>query len=224
MIAKWAMTLDGKIATASGDSQWISSPSSREIVHRIRGRVDAVMVGIGTAIADNPRLTARPVGPRLATRVVVDSQARLPLDCHLVQTARDCPVLMAVGPSASADAVGRLKDEGVEVLRCQDEAHGERLHELMRELGQRRMTNVLVEGGGDLLGGLWDERLVDEVHVFVAPKIVGGASATSPIAGSGIASMSSAGLLRDACWTQVEDDFYLSGLVDRSGSRTGGQQ
>ena len=103
IIAKWAMTLDGRIASSTLDSQWISSPASREIVHQLRGRVDAIMVGIGTAIADDPRLTARVPGgivPRVATRIVVDSKAKLPLDSNLVATANEIPVLLAVGPEA----------------------------------------------------------------------------------------------------------------------------
>ncbi|MFO1091818.1 MAG: RibD family protein [Planctomycetaceae bacterium] len=102
--AKWAMTLDGKLSTRTGDSKWISSEESRRIAHELRGRMDAIIVGIGTALADDPLLTARPPGPRVAMRVVLDSEARLPIDSQLVRTAaRDAPVLVAVGPRATID-------------------------------------------------------------------------------------------------------------------------
>ncbi len=107
--AKWAMTLDGKIATRTGDSQWISSDASRRVVHELRGRMDGILVGIGTALADDPLLTARPPGPRTATRVILDAQARLPLDCRLVRTAREVPTLIATTPAAPAETVAALR-------------------------------------------------------------------------------------------------------------------
>ena len=118
VIAKWAMTLDGKIATATGDSHWISSPASRDIVQQLRGRVDAIMVGHGTAHKDNPLLMARPKGARRATRIVADSMAALPLDSQLVRTAGDAPVLVAVGPDAPAENIKRLSAVGCEVIVC----------------------------------------------------------------------------------------------------------
>ncbi|MEO6808638.1 MAG: bifunctional diaminohydroxyphosphoribosylaminopyrimidine deaminase/5-amino-6-(5-phosphoribosylamino)uracil reductase RibD, partial [Isosphaeraceae bacterium] len=114
--AKWAMTLDGKTATGSGDSRWISGSRSRALVHELRGRVDAVAVGIGTALADDPQLTARPPGPRQAVRLVLDSSARLPINSQLARTAREVPVWIAVNDRASADRLTALSDLGCEVL------------------------------------------------------------------------------------------------------------
>ena len=185
IIAKWAMTLDGRIATIAGESRWISGEASRAIVHRLRGRVDAVMVGRGTAAADDPLLTARPAGPRTALRVVVDTQASLSGESQLVRTAREVPVLVAVGAESAESNRSRLRQAGCEVLVCAGETHAARLGALLNELGTRRLTNVLVEGGGQLLGSLFDARAIDEVHVFITPKLVGGASAPSPIAGAG---------------------------------------
>src|SRR5205085_8017092 len=110
--AKWAMSLDGKIATRTGDSKWISNEASRRVVHALRGRVDGILIGIGTALADDPLLTARPPGPRIATRIVLDSQARLPVASHLVRTARDVPTLIATAATAPQPALHVLRDQG----------------------------------------------------------------------------------------------------------------
>lgn len=211
--AKWAMTLDGKIATSAASSQWISSPASRQVVHDLRGRVDAIMIGIGTAIADNPLLTARPAGARIATRIVVDSKARLPASSRLVETARDVPVILAVCTDADKTATDELEKRGVEVLRCRGIDHGERMDHLMLELGRRRMTNVLVEGGEKLLGGLFDRGQIDEVHAFIAPKLCGGQAALGPVGGHGIASMGNAIELKGIDWREVDGDLYVSGRI-----------
>ena len=178
LIAKWAMSLDGKIATRTGDSQWISGEASRARVHELRGRVDAVLVGAGTLLADDPLLTARPAGPRTPTRIVLADERPLPLDRELWATADEGPVVVAFDGDPPATAVAHLESRGVEVLH--NNAAG-----LLDELGRRRLTNVLVEGGGKLLGRLFDERLVDEAWVFVAPKVLGGREAPGPVGGVG---------------------------------------
>jgi diaminohydroxyphosphoribosylaminopyrimidine deaminase / 5-amino-6-(5-phosphoribosylamino)uracil reductase len=217
IIAKWAMTLDGKLATQSGNSQWISSEASRGVVHRLRGRVDAVMIGSGTAQSDNPLLTARPADladlKRVATRIVVDSEASLSPSSRLVQTADDVPVLVASAAGAPADAVRRLADAHVELFACDGSSHVERLSSLLEELGRRRMTNVLVEGGSKLLGTLFEMRAIDEVHVFVAPKLAGGAGAPSPVAGVGVDRMADALRLADIAIEELEGDVYIHGRV-----------
>src|SRR5204863_2249433 len=113
--AKWAMSLDGKIATRTGDSKWISNETSRRVVHALRGRMDGILIGIGTALADDPLLTARPPGPRIATRVVLDSQARLPVESQLVRTISQAPLLIVAGPTAPAERLAALRDRGAEV-------------------------------------------------------------------------------------------------------------
>ena len=217
VIAKWAMTLDGKLATRSGDSKWISSEASRAVVHQLRGRMDAVMVGSGTARADDPLLTARPAEhadlKRVPMRVVVDSAALLPVESRLVQTAGDVPVLVAVATDADAAASERLRAGGVEVFDCAGTAHGERLGVLLDELGRRRMTNVLVEGGSRLLGTLFALRAVDEVHVFIAPKLVGGTGAPSPIGGEGFERMADALPLADITIEELDGDVYVHGRL-----------
>jgi diaminohydroxyphosphoribosylaminopyrimidine deaminase/5-amino-6-(5-phosphoribosylamino)uracil reductase len=210
--AKWAMTLDGKIATRTGDSKWISNRASRDLVHALRGRVDGILIGVGTALADDPQLTARPPGPRTACRVVLDSRARIAPDGQLVRTARDVPTLIATTPAAPANAVGALRGHGCEVSYCPADASGRPdLLTLLGELGRRRWTNLLVEGGSAVLGRFMDCRAVDEVHVFLAPTILGGSRALTPVAGEGVATMADAWHL--AGWTAepLGDNIYLHG-------------
>ena len=215
VLAKWAMTLDGKTATHTGSSKWISGPESRAVVHQLRGRVDAIVVGRQTARVDDPLLTARPPGPRTALRVVVDTRASLSSASQLVRTAREVPVLVAVGPQASEADRNRLEEAGCEVFLCRSDSHAGRLEELLDELGRRRMTNVLVEGGGHLVGSLLDVGQIDEVHVFIAPKLLGGETAHSPVEGEGIGEVSAALALEDTRLRQLGPDVYLSGRIAR---------
>jgi diaminohydroxyphosphoribosylaminopyrimidine deaminase/5-amino-6-(5-phosphoribosylamino)uracil reductase len=183
VIAKWAQTRDGKMALADG-TRWISNERSREVVQQLRGRVDAIIVGSGTVRADNPLLTARPKNPadvkRVALRVVVDSKAMLPLESQLVKTASVVPVLLAIASNAPLEAVKQLAAAGVQIFICEGETHAERLESLLNELGRRRMTNVLVEGGSRLLHTLLDLYAIDEVAVFTAPKDAGSDALAGP--------------------------------------------
>jgi diaminohydroxyphosphoribosylaminopyrimidine deaminase / 5-amino-6-(5-phosphoribosylamino)uracil reductase len=215
VLAKWAMTLDGKTATRTGASQWISGEESRRLVHQLRGRVDAIVIGRETARMDNPLLTARPPGPRTALRVVVDTRATLASSSRLLRTAQEAPLLVAVGATAPASERRRLEQAGCEVFVCEAETHTGRLDQLLGELGRRQMTNVFVEGGGRLLGTLLDAGQIDEVHIFVAPKLLGGQNARSPIDGEGVAEIAHALELDDPQWQQVGPDLYLSGRIHR---------
>ncbi|MDX1946175.1 MAG: bifunctional diaminohydroxyphosphoribosylaminopyrimidine deaminase/5-amino-6-(5-phosphoribosylamino)uracil reductase RibD [Pirellulaceae bacterium] len=216
VIAKWAMTLDGKIATRGGYSQWISSEASRAVVHQLRGRVDAIAVGRRTAQLDDPQLTSRPaegVPARVATRIVCDSLARLASFNQVVKTSRQIPTLIAAGPDADEKDLRRLTAAGCEVLPFAAPTHYERLIELLDELGRRRMTNVLVEGGGQLLGTLLDARQIDEVHIFIAPKLFGGEKAPGPLAGAGIEQVADAIALANLHLQTLGGDLYLSGRL-----------
>jgi diaminohydroxyphosphoribosylaminopyrimidine deaminase / 5-amino-6-(5-phosphoribosylamino)uracil reductase len=182
VIAKWAMSLDGRLAATAGQDRWISSPASRELVHDLRSRIDAIAVGIGTALADDPLLTARPAagsvaGPRQPLRIVLDGGGRLPLTSHLVRSARQGPVLVAVGPEAPPDRLAPLAAAGCEVWQCGAADAAARTSALLAELGRRRLTNLLVEGGPTLLAGMFAADQIDEVWAFVAPRILGGAAA-----------------------------------------------
>jgi diaminohydroxyphosphoribosylaminopyrimidine deaminase/5-amino-6-(5-phosphoribosylamino)uracil reductase len=209
VIAKWAMSLDGKLATRALDSRWISSEPSRRVAHELRARVDAVMVGSGTALADDPLLTARPSPLRTATRIVFDSRARLSSQSQLARTAREVPVLVAVGPNVPCAERARLESVGCEVFVCDSSEPDARLDQLLAELGRRRMTNLLVEGGGTLLGRMFDQRKLDEIHVFIAPLLVGGASAPVALAGMGVERIAEALRLAAPRIRQLDDDIYL---------------
>jgi diaminohydroxyphosphoribosylaminopyrimidine deaminase/5-amino-6-(5-phosphoribosylamino)uracil reductase len=203
---KWAMTLDGKIATRTGDSKWISGEESRAVVHALRGRMDAVLVGGGTVRADDPALTARPPGPRVAARVVVTASGELPTRCQLRATARDVPVIVFTAKGNEPKLAGWAAD-GAEVIG------GDSLDDLLAELGRRRMTNVLVEGGAGLLGSILDAKLADEAHVFVAPTVFGGDTALSSVGGVGVAAVADAFKLLDAEVRTVGRDAYIRGRL-----------
>lgn len=187
--AKWAMTLDGKIASRAKHSQWISNEKSREKVHELRGRMDAILVGATTARLDDPLLTARPPGPRTVTRIVIDRDLDLPMKSQLLKTASDVPLLIATCASAIEERGRVYSAMGAELLPlpfCQTKTQYLDVAELLRELGRRQMTNVLIEGGGSLLGDFFDRKLIDAVHVFLAPKLLGGFSAVTPVGGGGL--------------------------------------
>jgi diaminohydroxyphosphoribosylaminopyrimidine deaminase/5-amino-6-(5-phosphoribosylamino)uracil reductase len=216
IIAKWAMTLDGHLATHTADSRWTSGTASREVVHRLRGRVDAIIVGHGTVLMDDPLLTARPPGPRTAARILLDSQAALAVDSQLARTARDVPVIVAASEQAPASNRQRLTAAGCEVLVCPGPSHCERLGWLLDELGRRRKTNVLVEGGAKLLGSLLDAGQIDEVHAFIAPKMIGGQQAPAAIAGRGFEHMADAVQLATVRIEQCGADVYVHGRIART--------
>ncbi|MFT5522140.1 MAG: diaminohydroxyphosphoribosylaminopyrimidine deaminase, partial [Pirellulaceae bacterium] len=185
VIAKWAMTCDGKIASATGHSQWISGERSRAQVHQLRGRVDAIVVGRGTVETDNPMLTARPEGQRVAMRVVFDSRASLSKSSKLVATAKDYPTLVVCGDEANGTQLNSLRDLGVEILQLAGGPE-EKVVQSLREFANRGFTNVLVEGGNELLGSFLDADAIDELHVYMAPKIIGGSGARHPLGGVGL--------------------------------------
>ncbi len=212
--AKWAMSLDGRIATRTGDSKWITNDLSRAKAHELRGRCDAIVVGVTTVLQDDPQLTARPSGPRVALRVVLDSQARTPLSSQLVRTAQELPVLVVTSPQAPAERVEALRTAGVEVLSVAgDPSDPDRpaLRLLLEELGRRRMTHVLLEGGAGVLGSAFEGGLVDECHVFVAPRIIGGRDALSSVGGVGSERMQDIRSLTAVQFTPLGDNVYLHG-------------
>lgn len=213
VITKWAMSLDGKTATHTGESRWISGEASRQRVHELRGRVDAILIGIGTALADDPLLTARPPGPRLATRVILDSQLRLPLESQLVKTAGEAPVLVAHSESADGAKRLRLEGAGCECLRLESPAGRPFVRRLLDELGRRRFTNVLVEGGAEVLGSFFEVQEVDEFHVYVAPKFLGGRRAFAAVGGAGVARMTEALAAPELIVERVGEDVLLRGRL-----------
>jgi diaminohydroxyphosphoribosylaminopyrimidine deaminase/5-amino-6-(5-phosphoribosylamino)uracil reductase len=196
---KWAQTIDGRIATSTGESQWISGGQSRRLVHRQRGRVDAVLTGIGTALADDPRLTARATRRRrVARRVLVDPELRLPADAQLVRTVDDAPLTIACArDAADGAAAASLRNAGAELLPLATDGRDLPLAALLRELVSRHeIAHVLVEAGPGLVGRLFREGLVNEAAVFVAPMVLGDASAPCAVTGLAPARLADATSLR----------------------------
>lgn len=186
VLFKAAMTLDGKVATRSGDSKWISGETSRRIAHRWRADCDAVAVGIGTALADDPQLTARiPDVHRQPRRVVFDSLARLPLDSQLVREARRVPLTVVVSRAAPHAATEGLEARGAEVLVAPGENETARVRSALDQLGAAEIGSVLLEGGPRLAGAFLDAGELDEARLFLAPLLLGGRSARDPLEGEG---------------------------------------
>jgi diaminohydroxyphosphoribosylaminopyrimidine deaminase/5-amino-6-(5-phosphoribosylamino)uracil reductase len=210
VIVKWAMTLDGKIATRSGESKWISGEESRRRVHELRGRVDAVIVGRRTVIADDPMLTSRPAGPRVAVRVVLTASGELPERCQLRSTARELPVLIFTAAGNEEKLAGWVAD-GAEVIGVSAGDNGMIVEALLAELGRRRWTNVLVEGGAAVLGFFRDANAIDEAWVFIAPKLIGGEAAPSPVSGQGVTKIGDALRMTEMAVERIDDDVLIVG-------------
>lgn len=210
VVAKWAMSLDGRIATSTGESKWISGEASRRHANQYRGLIDAIVVGVETVLADDPLLTARPPGPRRATRVVLDSKCRTPCDSQLVRTAREVPTIIATTSRSSADRLVALGNAGCEVLvLAADEAGRVSIDALLEELGQRRFTNVLVEGGGQVVGGFLDAGEIDAVHAYIAPCVIGGTGAKPSVAGRGFERIADVLRLEIAPPVSLPPDVFL---------------
>ncbi len=199
VVAKWAMTADGRVACAgTGDARWVSGEGARADCHALRNRLAAIMVGIGTVLADDPLLTCRLPGGRDPLRVVCDTRLALPEDCALVRTAGEAPLLVACGAEAldaagTRDKAARLRDRGVEVLPVSADAAGHAdLRALMAELGAREVDSVLLEGGARLMASAFAAGVVNEAVAYVAPKVVGGSAAPGPVAGPGARLMADA--------------------------------
>ena len=217
IIGKWAMTLDGKIATKTGSSCWVSSEASRLHVHRIRNRMDAILIGSRTAMEDDPRLTVRlpkgEISKRTPLRIVFDSGGTLSAFSELALTAKEVPLLLVFGPNTLPEKKTFWEGKGAEVLSLTAPTHEQRLILLLEELARRGITNLLCEGGGTLLGHLFDLDCLDEVYVFVAPKIVGGQSAVIPVGGEGIERMRWAVRLNRPKIEQIDNDVLISGRI-----------
>lgn len=216
IIAKYAMSLDGKIATREGDSQWITGQDARHRAHQLRHAVDAILVGTGTALLDNPRLTARlPIAdPKNPLRVVLDTTGKIPLTHQVFLPDLPGQTLVGTTDAMPLEHERQLIRNGVEVLRLPTTGQGQvDLPSLLQALGQRGVQSVLVEGGGTVLAALFDANRIHEVWAFIAPVIVGGVNAPSPVGGCGVRSMAYAPRLREVMVEQLGADVLMRGLI-----------
>jgi diaminohydroxyphosphoribosylaminopyrimidine deaminase / 5-amino-6-(5-phosphoribosylamino)uracil reductase len=213
--AKFAASLDGRIATRTGESQWISSPASREMAHRLRARHDAVLVGVSTVLHDDPALTVRLSDTgRQPLRVVVDSTLRTPETARMLETGGG-RVVLACTEAAPRDRALALEAAGAEVLRLPADGQRVGLRALLRTLGERQVISVLAEGGAEVLGSLRDQGLIDAVVAVLAPRLIGGSAAPAAIGGDGARLLSEAINLRDLSVEQLGGDLIVTGYCVR---------
>lgn len=213
VVVKTAMTLDGKIATVSGDSKWITNEKSRKFVHQLRDLYDGILVGIGTVLADNPTLTTRldHLGKN-PVRIIVDSKARIPLD-SIVITDKSAHTILAVTERASQEKIAALLQVGIEVIMTKEKADRVDLSDLLKILAEKNICSILVEGGSRINYSFFVEHLVDKVHCFIAPKIIGGTDAASPVGGKGTFYMKDAYQLNDITTERFDEDILITGYV-----------
>ena len=215
--AKFAMSLDGKIATRSGDSKWISGDEARKCVHNLRYTSDAIMAGVNTVLVDDPRLTARSCGGRGGTarkqplRVIVDGKGRTPLTAQLF--SEPGKTLLALGKFVTPEEKATFAQVGAELLELSSAGGQVDLEKLLKALGEREITSVLVEGGGILLGSLFDCKLVDKVLAFIAPIIIGGKEAKTAVSGKGVDKVVDSFKLERVSLEKLGEDFMISGYV-----------
>jgi len=218
VILKIAMSLDGKIATATGESRWITSPQSRRMVHGLRDQVDAVMVGIGTVLKDDPQLTTRlPEGEgKDPIRVILDSYARTPPTARVINPRSSAPTIIATTTKADGGKIKALREAGAEVVILNEDEEGRvDLKSLMEYLGGRSIQSLLVEGGSEVAGSMLMKGFVDKVMFFIAPKIIGGADAPTPIGGMGVRRLSEAITLKEVEVKRIGPDILIQGYVER---------
>lgn len=202
IIAKWAMSVDGKIATASGESKWITSARSREIARGIRKKCQGVILGIGTVLKDNPRI-------REARRIILDSGGRIPLDCNIVRTAHKIETFLVVTNKAKKRKLNLLTSRGVRILYVRHNS----FTNVIKRLGSIGFSKVMVEGGGEVLGSAFEEGCVDEVYVFIGGKLIGGRNSRSPVEGKGVSSIKQALNLQDIEFTKIGTDIMLHAII-----------
>ena len=217
VVMKYAMTLDGKIACATGDSKWVTGEIARTQVHRMRGRYRGIMVGIGTVLADDPMLNCRVEGGVDPVRIICDSNLRIPTESQIVKTASDIETIVACSQEAleserKQEKIRRLKEAGIQIIGTEG-AHGVNLVELMKKLGGQNIDSILLEGGGTLNASALEDGIVNKVYAYIAGKLIGGIDARSPVEGMGIDRMADAITLQNVEIEKLGDDFCIVGYV-----------
>ena len=217
VVMKYAMTLDGKIACATGDSKWVTGEIARTQVHRMRGRYRGIMVGIGTVLADDPMLNCRVEGGVDPVRIICDSNLHIPLTSQIVKTASDIETIVACSQEAleserKQEKIRRLKEAGIQIIGTEG-AHGVNLVELMKKLGGQNIDSILLEGGGTLNASALEDGIVNKVYAYIAGKLIGGMDARSPVEGMGVDRMADAITLQNMEIEKLGDDFCIVGYV-----------
>lgn len=217
VVMKYAMTLDGKIACATGDSKWVTGEIARTQVHRMRGRYRGIMVGIGTVLADDPMLNCRVEGGVDPVRIICDSNLHIPTESQIVKTASDIETIVACSQEAleserKQEKIRRLKEAGIQIIGTEG-AHGVNLVELMKKLGGQNIDSILLESGGTLNASALEDGIVNKVYAYIAGKLIGGMDARSPVEGMGIDRMADAITLQNMEIEKLGDDFCIVGYV-----------
>ena len=215
VIAKLAQSIDGRVATRTGQSKWITGEKARKFGHQIRRAVDGIVVGVGTVLADDPELTCRVRGGSDPIRIIIDSKARTPVDAKVIRAAASskAPTWVVVGEKATKKKVAALEQAGAEVIRMPLVAGRVDLETLMAELGERELLSILVEGGPTLMGSFFDAGLVHKVHALVAPMVIGGEQARSSVEGAGVDELKEACQLKRLELDQLGPDVLLTGYT-----------
>lgn len=222
VVMKYAMTADGKIATRTGASKWITGPAAREEVHQMRHQYMGIMAGIGTVLADDPMLNVRIEGKRSPVRIICDSHLRIPLDSQICKTAGQYQTIIAYGEDHH-NKLHTLKSMGIQVIQCPDTDGKVDLKQLLRHLGSMGIDSILLEGGGTLNDGALHARIVQKFMVFVAPKLFGGVKSKTPVAGIGVEVPSDAITLHLMNVRQIGEDLLLEYETDNQAKPEGGR-
>lgn len=210
--AKWAMTLDGKIATALGEARWVSNESSRRYAHGLRDESDAILVGINTVLQDNPRLTTRfeERSGKDPARVILDSRLRIPLDARILHLNSRAPTIICCHQEAGEEKIKQLEQKGAVIWRMPSLGGQVDLNSVLDRLGVEQYTSLLVEGGGTAMEAFFRQQAVDKICCFIAPKIVGGETARTPVEGRGIMYMSAAIMLSELAVQNMDGDLLIT--------------
>jgi len=212
VILKVGATLDGKLATRSGESQWITGETSRRFVHRLRDQVDGVVVGIGTVLKDDPVLTARVRGGRDPHRIVFDSRLRIPENAKMIDLSPS-KTIVATTEKASRHKIERLQKKGVRILISDSKSGKVDLKSVLLKLGEMGMMSLLLEGGSQLSGSFLDQRLIDKILLFLSPRLIGDPEAPGIFGGLGVAHLKQAIPLRDLKVRKIRDDILVEAYL-----------
>lgn len=216
VVFKAAMSLDGKIATSTGESQWISCERSREEVHHMRHEYTGIMAGIGTVLADDPMLNCRIPDGKQPIRIIVDSRLQIPEDSKLVESAAVYPLIVATTKGCDSQKAVRLKEKGVQICEISEDEKGHvDLEQLMERLGELKVDSILLEGGGQLAEGALSAGIVDKVQFYIAPMIIGGGASKTPVEGDGVFNLKDAWKLKDMTSEVVGSDLKITGYIDK---------